>query len=181
MASIYKILCAILGFAALSCGGASAITDVQRQEFKQLISNGRFEMVADWARPLTTNNLNQISNAGILPNGSTSNRINLIGNSNYFRMKGDSVEAYLPYFGERQMGGGYGSSSNAITFNGLARDLEIAPLDDDTGYKIEFTIAEGTETYQVHSELYPSMRSDLRINSNQRFPIRYDGKVSAIE
>jgi hypothetical protein len=174
------VLLLLLGLGA--CGG-SRVTDRPQEgttEVDKLVDQKTFRIVSDWAQPLVTNSISQISNSGLLPPGSTAGRINLLGNSNYFRMKGDSVSAYLPYYGERQAGGGYGSNS-AIQFKGLPRDLEILKDEKSQGYRMDFDIRDNGENYSVSVLLFPNLKSRITVNSSQRFWISYDGKASDLK
>ncbi|UII79492.1 DUF4251 domain-containing protein [Flagellimonas sp. CMM7] len=142
-----------------------------------LVSGRSFEIKANWANPLATGSINSIANAGLLPNGSTANRIDLSGSASYLKVIGDKVEANLPYFGERQMGGTYNSNNTGIQFEGVPKSFEIVPNQKTRGYTMRFTISSATETYQVMAELTPSLSSNLNINSTHRTAIWYTGRV----
>ncbi len=102
-----------------SCGSTKNTMNAQETEqFTNFIENHFFEFTADWANPMATQGLNAISNAGLLPPGSNAGSIQINGTSNFLRIKGDSVMANLPYYGERRFGGGYGSSTG-IEFEGV--------------------------------------------------------------
>ena len=131
--------------------------------------------------PLTTNSLNQISNAGLLPPGSVANRINLIGNANYLRIKGDSISAFLPYFGERQLAGGYNNNNVGIQFNGIPKEYSVTKDEKKQQHNIRFNINNNTENFQVYITVFPNMTATMNINSSHRFAISYSGFVSSIE
>lgn len=160
----------------LSCSSTKnhEATAEEINALNDLVQQKEFEFTARWAKPLTTTALNSVINAGLLPPGSTVNNIDLTGNSNYLRMQGDSVMAYLPYFGERQLGGaGYNPSNTAIQFEGVPDELEVNKKGN--GYQISFNIRNKTETYQVNAQLFPNKRGSININSSHRFPIVYTG------
>jgi hypothetical protein len=163
-----------------SCGSAdkNLATAENSKELEQLITGKTLRFEAEWAQPLVTNSLNRIGNAGLLPAGSTASRINLIGNYNFLLIKGDSVEAHLPYYGERQMAAGYNSSDNGISFKGVAQNMEVSQTEKPLGYRIQFTIPDRTESFQVKVQIYSNLRGVVNINSSHRHPIRYDGKVT---
>ncbi|TAI48843.1 DUF4251 domain-containing protein [Flagellimonas allohymeniacidonis] len=154
-------------------------TAQQLEELDALIEAKSFEFVANWARPLTTSAFNQIATAGLLLPGSTPNNIDLTGNANYFRMVGDSVYAYFPYYGERQMGAVYPGTDNSIHFQGIPDDFSMER--NEKGYKFSFTINDRTETYQVNAQWFPSKTGNININSSQRFPIAYSGRIDTFE
>ncbi len=145
----------------------------------RLVEAGELRIESNWARPQATTATNAIAGSNLQAPGSSGNRINLIGNFNYFEMKGDSVMAYLPYYGERQFGNGHYSGDTAIEFKGLARDQTVEKNEKKGYYKISFKTDRDTETFQVNIKLFPSLKSMMTINSNQRFVINYEGKVMA--
>ena len=95
-------------------------------------------------------------------------------------MEGDKVTADLPYYGERQMGGGYNSNAG-IKFEGVPEDLEISKDEDKQRHQIDFTISEEGETYGVRVTLFPSLNGTIHVSSSQRLSIRFEGKLSALE
>ena len=91
----------------------------------ELVESRAFRIESDWARAQATRATNAIAGSNLQAPGSSGNRYNLIGNFNYFEMKGDSVMAYLPYYGERQFGNGHYSGDTAIEFKGISRELKV--------------------------------------------------------
>lgn len=175
----------ILAGVILSCGSSAIISDSkssdsESKELDHLVSSKRFEIVSDRAFPLATGSLNSISNAGLLPPGSSAGQISLIGNSNYLKIIGDSVAVYLPYYGERQMGGGYDSDGGGIQFEGIPTEIEITKDDAKQRYDIRFKMKDDSENFNVNIALFPNLTSFINVSSSQRFPIRYSGTVDAI-
>ena len=152
---------------------------MQSEVLEKLVEQKSFQIVSDWAQPMNTNAMNSIASSGLLLPGNSGSNISLIANPNYLKMMGDSVAAYLPYFGERQLSGGYGTE-NAIKFNGLPDKLEVSRNSKKETYAIVFTIKEKSEVYQVTITLFNSLSSHITINSSQRNFIRYIGKVSEL-
>ncbi len=167
---------------ALGCGSSSKTPDATADSklLEEMVAQKSFEIHSDWASPLVTTSVASISNAGLLPPGSTANRISLIGNSNYFKVMGDSVSAYLPYYGERQFGGGYNSDGGAIRFKGVPRDYEITTDENTKIRELRFQIKDKTENYRVLVQLYPNLTSNINVNSSHRLSIRYGGTVAPI-
>ncbi|MEM9075914.1 MAG: DUF4251 domain-containing protein [Bacteroidota bacterium] len=179
MKSVRKVSMLIFLVLVLGCKSTSSpeVTAQQLEELDAMVNNKSFEFVARWARPLTTSSLNSIANAGLLPPGSTNGAIDMTGNANYFKMSGDNVKAYFPYFGERQLGGaGYLGSNNAIEFEGIPENIKMDK--NPKGYKISFDIQNKTETYQVSAQLFPNKKGNININSTHRFPITYEGTIT---
>jgi hypothetical protein len=125
--------------------------------------------------------MQQLSNAGLFPQGSTAGNIDISSTSNYLKMENDSVKAELPFYGERQFGGGY-NNSEGIAFEGVPNDLQIEKGKKDA-YDIHFNIMDknsSAESYQVYIKLFPNLTSIITVNSNQRYSIQYRGKINKI-
>jgi hypothetical protein len=161
-----------LGFLAIgvilmtiACGStknAERSKDLQNfEQLRELVNSREFEIENDWAVPmrLTT--------------------VNLIGNPNFIRFKGDSVEVFLPYFGVRQSGGGYGTSGG-IEYEGPAEDLEIAEDMTKNNILINFEGQQGSEHLQFIITLFSKGNSSTSVNSSERDAISYWGNVRAI-
>ncbi|MGB5943420.1 MAG: DUF4251 domain-containing protein [Leeuwenhoekiella sp.] len=150
-----------------------------QNDLKQIIDQREIHIESDVALPFVTNALMAVINSNFLGVGSTANQVNLTGNSNFLEIKQDSVRAYLPYFGERRMGGGYAQDSG-IEFEGVPEDFEI--VEKNGKLEIRFTIdgSDSSENYQVFVTIYGNLSSLININSTQRTPIGYRGTVSSI-
>ncbi len=170
---------AVLG-CFLGCGSSKSITLEDVDKMENMVYSKSFHIDAEWAIPMTTGSLTTLAGNGLLPIGSTVNRINIQGSRNYLTVKGDSVSAYLPYFGERQMGGGY-NSAQGVNFDGIAKDFTIEKNEKKNSRTVSFQVNNKTETYQVTATFYPSGMSQILVNSSQRFAIRYEGTVSEIK
>ena len=164
---------------SLACSSTkSSATPEEIAAMEKMVSNKQFEIKANWAQPLASQSLNSIAAAGMLPPGSSVSRIDITGTGGYLRMMGDSVKADLPYFGERQMGGGYNQNNTGINFEGVPKDLSIEPNKKGTGKTIQFNIEHETEGFQVIAQLYPGGMARLSISSTHRNNIWYQGDYS---
>jgi hypothetical protein len=163
----------------ISCGSSREVSTEDLARLDSIVEHRYFEIEAQFARPLTTNALNQLDKVGLYRPGDNASQISLQGNSNYFRFEGDTVSSNLPYYGERQFGGAYGTASG-VDFKGVPSDLKIAKDDDKHLYTIKFDIRQESENYQVTLTLYSSLKAFINVNSNQRFPIRYDGTLKML-
>lgn len=156
-------------------------TTAQINSFNELLTSQKFVITSDWAYPQMTNALNQVLSAGFLANGSTPQAINLIGNTNFLKIKGDSVSCYLPFFGERQMQTGYGGvDDSAIQFDGLMTDYKL----EDGKYSskiISFKADSKNEKFNVIIKMFPNLKSEIILNGNTRFAIRYAGDAAPVE
>ena len=164
-----------------SCGSSqkTAASAIQSQVLEQMVEQKSFQIESEWAQPLNTKAMNSIASSGLLLPGNSGSNISLIANPNYLKVMGDTVAAYLPYFGERQLTARYGVG-NAIEFKGIPDKLKISQNSKKKNYTILFTIKENTEVYQVTITLFNSLSSHISINSSQRNVIRYIGKVSEL-
>ncbi|UZO80130.1 DUF4251 domain-containing protein [Aquimarina sp. ERC-38] len=149
---------------------------------EQLLQNRNLEMQMQWANPLNTVAINAILNSGLLPPGQTGNQISLIGNGNYFRIKGDTIAAYLPFYGERRFGGAYGRDAQ-IEFEDIPKNLEITRNEKKGYFDLKFEIRDknhSTDNYQVSAQLYPGNKGVVTINSSSRTVISYSGTIQPL-
>ena len=165
-----------------SCGSSDRVTrnNHSMQQLEALMATENFEIRSNWAMPMATTSLNSLASAGLLPPGSSAGLINLIGNSNYVRIMGDSLSLFLPYFGERQMGGGYNSDGPGIEFNGIPEKMEVSKNEDKQRYDIRLEMTDTSENFQLNLSLFPNHNSTINVTSSHRFPIQYSGSVQAI-
>lgn len=163
----------------LSCGGGKSQASAQEiAALDQLLRERQFEVNSDWAMPLATNAMNQVMNSGLMPPGNSATRINLIGNANYLRFSGDSVSAYLPYFGERQFGAPINNPTDTgIQFEGLAKDLQVQYNEDKQFYQLNFDASRNNEVFKIILTVYPNKSTLIQVTSTQRFPISYQGNL----
>ena len=176
MKTIYTLITSLL---ILSC--ASSRVDVRSNEsLNQWIDAKQYSLEATTAMPMNTVAVSAVLNSNILGPGNSASQINLIGNSNFLRIKGDSVHASLPYFGERRMGGSYNSRETGITVNGLYKDYKV---DTKKGmYVITFSArdTQGNENYDFILNISPSLHADYSVQSSQRSNIHYRGRIEKL-
>ena len=145
-----------------------------------LVASKQIEFTATSANPTVTQSLNAVANSGLIPPGSTISRIDLMGNGNYLKIFGDSVSANLPYYGERQFGGGYGSATG-IEFNGLPDNYTQEFNSDKQKYTISFQVTDTSDRYTIYIDIYPSKSSVVSVNMANRNAIQYNGNINAIK
>jgi len=167
----------------LNCGtsGKTTISKSQETTLDRLIAAKNFVITCDRALPLMTISMNSLFNSGLFPPGSAANSVNLVGNSNYLKVMGDSVAAELPYFGERQMGGGYNQNGSGVEFSGMPREWQLTKNEKAGRYELRFKINQESESFNVNVVVFPNLNSSINITSSQRFSIRYEGTAKAIE
>lgn len=182
MKTFLQILLILGGLLLWGCGSGikSIYTPEQIALFRDVINGKSYTFLANTANPTMTNGISAVANSGLWPPGGTFSNILLQGNDNYLIVKGDSISADLPYFGERQMGGGYDSNAG-ISFKGIPSRYKEEYDDSKNQMHITFTISEKLETYQVTLSVFPNNKASVVINSSQRFPIRYLGDLKEQE
>ena len=158
MKSTFMVIMLIFFF-AVSCRttkNAEAVKNMD--ELQSLIASRNFEIQNDWAYPLGGGN------------------INLIGNPNYIRFKGDSVDIFLPYFGVRHSGGGYGKEGG-IKYEGVAEDLEVVTAKNGNRLLLNFGGEQENEDLNFTVTLYGNGKARTSVTSSQRQAISYQGEI----
>jgi len=171
----------ISGMAVLlfACSTSKRINE-SNAALDEMVASKKFEFRARFAQPMVTNALSQIAVSGLLPPGNNIGQIDVRNSANLFRMKGDSIEASLAYYGERRLGGGY-RNDPGIVFNSVPEDLEIEKNEKTQGYILKFDASHRTEVLQVILNVYPDLSAAVDINSSHRTRIRYLGNVKAFD
>ncbi|MCF7568602.1 DUF4251 domain-containing protein [Sabulilitoribacter arenilitoris] len=153
-------------------------SNAQIKMLKNLVESRRFKIESDWAYPQTTMAMQQVLNTGLLQPGSTSGAINLITNPNYLTISADSITSYLPYFGERQINVSYGGNDAAIQLNSNIENYKITNGKRGS-YIISCNAKSKSEYFNIIIELYPNLKSNIRLISASRNLISYSGHVKS--
>lgn len=132
------------------------------EELKTLVDSGAYEIENQWALPL---------------NG---NMIDLIGNTNYIRFESDSVDIYLPYFGVRHSGGGYGERDGGIKYNGPLDNVNFDEDLEKQRINLEFKVSKENEIFDFRIILFPNGNTNTSVNSSARNSISYRGVVRSL-
>lgn len=147
-------------FLMTSCGAGRTGIVNSYEELEQLVDTQQFEIENDWAMPIG------------------GDRVNLIGNSNFIRFKGDSVDIFLPYFGVRHTGGNYGGDGG-IEYKGLAKDLEIKKQQDKNRIVLEFEGDQSSENLDFMITIFSNGSTNTSVNSSERSSISYQGNIKS--
>ncbi|MGE5944731.1 MAG: DUF4251 domain-containing protein [Flavobacteriales bacterium] len=178
-----NILLIVIVLTVVSCGsGSTKYSETNRKTLDNMIESKSLEIISNRAQPLMTAAMQQLANAGLFVNGSTAGNIDLTTHTNYLRMKNDSVTAFLPFYGERQFGGGY-NNATGIEFEGIPKNLQIQK-GKNSSYEIRFDIRDknlNTENYQVYIHLFPNLSSTMLIRSSNRSNIQFSGQVHELD
>lgn len=153
-----KLILILLTVFLVACGSAENGNIQNFSDLQELISAGEFEIENNWANPMGGNS------------------INLIGNSNFIRFEGDSVDIFLPYFGVRHSGGGYGSEGG-IVYKGPLEDLKIREGQEDNKIELEFEADHEGENFQFDVTIYGNGTTNTSVKSSERQSISYRGTV----
>lgn len=175
------ILILVFGGLLTGCGTVPKTYEANPM-LDELMAQKEFQIAIRSALPMTTQAWNQIANSGLLQPGNNASRIDLSREGYFIKVAGDSVSANIPYYGERQMGGGYNSNSG-IEFDGIAEDLEIIKDEEKQGYQLSFNVdsANVSETFFVSSTVFSNGRSIVFVRSSHRNRIQYSGTVTPIK
>lgn len=165
----------------VSCGSSKNRDATTNESLNEWIANKSFEIESDFAMPMNTMAVSAVLNSNILGPGNNSGQISLIGNANYLRIKGDSIYAELPFFGERRMGGGYNSRDTGIHVKDLAKNYKVTTKRGM--YVITFSAKDkqGNEAYDFIINLSPNLNADFSVNSTQRTVIQFRGAVAELQ
>lgn len=179
MFRIYVLLICLCTFCGCKTANVEASPN-QIQLQKDMAESTTFKITSNWANPMASTGMNALSNSGLLQPGNTASRINIASNNNHLIMEGTAVDVYLPFFGERRMGGGYNTSSGGIKYKGAVEKLNVEYNEKRKLYKISFVMKENTESYDVSIELFQNLTTRINIDSSHRTSIAYDGYAEVL-
>lgn len=134
------------------------------------------------AQPQNNQALTQLSASGMLGIGNTAGDISLISSRNFLKIRKDTIEAYLPYFGSRQ---GISKQNNlgAIEIYDTPENFNMTYKAEKRRTKISFSVGQknSQENYDVLLYISNNRSSTLTIISNKRDRIGYRGKATALK
>lgn len=173
----------MIGFMLIGCNSAKKIIvpTAKSEALEALISKKTFVVESDWAYPMRTASMNSIANSGLLPPGSSSGAITLIGNPNHIKIHGDSIVMNLPYFGEQQLPRRFTKNGGGIVFKGMPDQYEVVKDEKRQQHVIKFSASNNIESYRVTITLFPNWSSNITVSSSHRTFIRYRGSVSVLD
>ncbi len=94
----------------------------------------------------------------------------------FLEMRGDTLVSYLPYLGQAQRSS-YGDTEGVLNFQQTVKDLKITkPKKHYT--RLEMRISKISETLRYIVELEETGRATIRVYSNDRDAISFDGEVN---
>jgi hypothetical protein len=161
-----------IGFFSILYGCKTTATLAEINELKEVVAKNNFEFSANSANPVAFANVRGLQN--LLPPGSSLNNINLAATPNYLRISKDSIQFDLPYYGERQIAGGY-NDNIGLQFDGLVDKSEKKFNDKKISFEMEYSVKIKTESLKLNLTLYANNVSKLFVTSSHRTSISYDG------
>lgn len=170
------IIVLLLLVACKSTDPAAALAEAENT--RELVDQGDFEIVMQWARPLASSEMAQLARNNLLPIDSRAGQINLVGTQNFIRKYGDSLSIYLPYFGTRQMTANITDTNSAIEFDGIPEDYRVQYNDKKQRSMINFSMKDESEKYNVAITVYSNKRVQVNVNSTYRNSIFYTGNLT---
>ena len=143
-----------------ACSSTKRLVDAEElQQLAETLESKSFTLSFDVMQPMVTNSLNQLGNAGLVPIGSTINRIQLQEGDARLIVKNDSIIGDLPYYGERFMNAPYGTTKTGITLFNNLDEFSVEPKDNKGFVSARMEAKEGTEVYQLFLMLYPENKN----------------------
>lgn len=175
------VFCAVM-LLMVSCGSTkTAPTPEELSSLKTLLEGRDFEFKALWALPQASREMAALANAGLLRNGDTPNRINLVGNPNYLRISGDSVDVNLPYYGIQRMNVSLDPRKNGFNFHEPYQGFEVTYKSEKQLYEVRLEVTDKTSSYWMILTVYPGRTAYLKVNSSNRDFINYEGRVDSLQ
>ena len=170
-----------------SCGGTKNYTDEENRAYENLqnlVNSKRFEIISNRARPMATLALQQLANANMLGPGNTAGSIDITSNANFLKMKGDSVSAFFPFYGEQNFGGGsYGGNHLGIEFDAVPENYDVRFDDEKHRANIRFKTKDtyrSNEFYNIYITIFSNYRSVIQVQSTSRTAIEFTGAVKPL-
>lgn len=129
-------------------------------EIKDLVESGSFTFVALSATPMAGARIDLTS------------RYDLI-------LKGDSVEAWLPYYG-RAYQAPYDDRDGGIKFQERAENMKNEFKERKESYMIEFEVKNLRDTYKMYLDVGLNGYANLSVNMNHRQSISFYGIIESL-
>lgn len=150
----------LLGTMLVSCGSSNrgSRNSPEYSQMLERVQDLEFTIENEWANPVKYS------------------RVNLLGNPNHITFDGDSVDVFLPFFGERQYGGAYGSEG-ALQYEGPLQNLRIEERPDKGQVIVFFEGNNEGENLDFRVTIFPNGKTNTSVTSSQRDQIQYDGRI----
>ena len=176
----------LIGFTAailFGCSGAKneankELKAKQFDELKEFVSGNALHFKADYALPMQTFAVVQVTNALLRNTGNAAGRIYVARFGDYLKIQDGTVDGDFSYYGEIRIGRTLDPNDNAIIFKGEPQTYEVIENAKKQMVSIEFKINSDSETFSVTLNIYPNKRAYVNITSPYRTSIQYQGMIS---
>ncbi|HSR61734.1 MAG TPA: DUF4251 domain-containing protein [Robiginitalea sp.] len=108
-------------------------------------------------------------------------RINIAGEGHSLTLRGNSVNADLPYYGQRDMFRGVYDEPTIIFKEKTLENITYGRTADRKIVMLEFDVRQNTERFHVQLVILRDKKAYLLLNSPQRQSIRYEGRVEVLQ
>lgn len=92
------------------------------------------------------------------------------------RLQGDSLESYLPYFGQAYRSNLANNDRSPLSFNGKADDIVIKH-GKKNDFAVSFRTSNDTEQLEYSLRIFPNGKVTLNVNSSDRETISFEGQM----
>lgn len=164
---IFVILCVVvLGFQLTTAQSKSQLKKEKAAKeyaaMKEMIASGKYKFVGDRA----------------MPTGHRS--ISLTTNENFVKINDGMADGYMPFFGRRYSGGGYGDSGG-IEFKGEMENYKVNNNDKKNRVEINFSAKGKSQIYDVSISAGGSGWANMIIKGSDSSTMSYNGRVSELK
>lgn len=170
----------------LGCSGAKneankELKAKQFDELKEFVSGNALHFKADYALPMQTFAVVQVTNALLRNTGNAAGRIYVARFGDYLKIQDGIVDGDFSYYGEIRIGRTLDPDDNAIIFKGEPKKYEVIENEKKNMVSIEFEINAESETFSVTLNIYPNKRAYVNVASAYRTSIQYQGFIGVLE
>ena len=107
-------------------------------------------------------------------------RMSTVGDGYFLTLKGNSINAELPYYGQRDLFRDPYESPDIILKDGALENIKYGRTADRKILALEFDVLRNTERFHVQLIIMSDRSAYLQVNSPQRQSIRYEGTVASL-
>jgi hypothetical protein len=173
----YCLWVLLIGLVACKSADVAPYSTEEAALVEKNLSNGKYTVELEWARPLNTAEMSRLYSSNMLPAISQSGQINILDSANYIKKVSDSLSFYLPYFGTRQVSVNPADSNSALRFEGVPVSYQVNFNQRKQFHTVNTKVKSKTETLNLSIQVYKSKKVQVNVNSSHRTSISYTGKI----
>ena len=171
MFKIRVLLVFILSMYLLGCKSTATVAEIN--SLKEVVADKNFEFTANSAIPLSFGNTRGIEN--LLPIGSNTGFINLIGSPNFLKISNDILDIDMPFYGVRNLGGTYNTRDVGFKFKSKIETVKTTFNSKKKNYILRYNVNNKQENLRITLTLFANNTCNLNIISSHRNTINYKG------